>query len=135
MKVVVDSNIWISVLINKSYRSFIKELIEKDIRIISSRDQLEEISSVLTRPKISGRIQRQHIKEFLILFLKTVELVEIKETVNDCREEKDNFILETALSGNVNYIITTDDDLLVMNPYKGIEILTVTEFQNKLRIT
>lgn len=135
MKVVVDSNIWISVLINKSYQSFIKGLIEKNIRIISSRDQLEEISSVLARPKISRHIQRQHIKEFLILFLKTIELVEIKETVNDCRDEKDNFILETALSGNVDYIITTDDDLLVMNPYKGIEILTVREFQNKLRIT
>ena len=90
---------------------------------------------MLTRPKISQHIQHRHIKEFLILFLKTVELVEIKERVNDCRDEKDNFILETALGGNVNYIITTDNDLLVMNPYREIKILTVTEFQNKLKVT
>lgn len=135
MKVVVDSNIWISVLINKSYQSFIKGLIKKEIKIISSRDQLEEISRVITKPKISRHVQRQHIKEFLILFLKTVELVEIKERVNDCRDEKDNFILETALSGNVNYIITTDNDLLVMNPYREIKILTVTDFLKKLKVT
>lgn len=134
MKVVVDSNIWISVLINKSYQSFIKGLIEKDFKIICSRNQLEEISSVLTRPKISRYIQRAQIKEFLILFLKTVDLVEIKEIVKDCRDEKDNFILETALSGGVDFIISNDNDLLVMNPYKGIEILTVTEFQNKLKV-
>ncbi|MBU2445510.1 MAG: putative toxin-antitoxin system toxin component, PIN family [Bacteroidetes bacterium] len=135
MKVVVDSNIWISVLINKSYQSFIKGVIKKEIKIISSRDQLEEISRVITKPKISRHVQRQHIKEFLILFLKTVELVEIKERVNDCRDEKDNFILETALSGNVNYIITTDNDLLVMNPYREIKILTVTDFLKKLKVT
>jgi predicted nucleic acid-binding protein len=45
------------------------------------------------------------------------------------------FILETALGGNVNYIITTDNDLLVMNPYREIKILTVTDFLKKLKVT
>jgi len=48
--------------------------------------------------------------------------------INDCRDEKDNMILEAAVYGNSYYIITGDDDLLILNPYRWIKILSPVAF-------
>ena len=52
----------------------------------------------------------------------------MNEQINECRDPKDNKYLELALSGQAECIVTGDDDLLVLNSWRGIEILTVQEF-------
>ena len=52
----------------------------------------------------------------------------IYEKINDCRDLKDNMILEEAVYGNAQYIITGDNDLLVLNPYKWIKIINLKDF-------
>jgi predicted nucleic acid-binding protein len=64
---------------------------------------------------------------------KVSELVIIEHTVTDCRDRKDNFILETALKGGAGIIVTGDKDLLDLNPYKGIKILTYKEFEQTIK--
>lgn len=128
MRIIIDSNIWISVFINNDFQSFIKKIFEREIEIISSNRQIEEISNVLSRPKIKNVIAHELIEEFLILFLKSVDIVETEIKITDCRDEKDNFILEAAISGNVDYIVTEDKDLLVLNPYKTVKVVTVKKF-------
>lgn len=132
MRILIDTNIWISVFSNKDFQLFMKKILEKDIKVISSIQQVEEISNVLAKPKLAGHINRNFISEFLTLFLKTVEIVENRVKINDCRDEKDNFILEAAVSGKADIIITEDNDLLVLNPYKEIKIITVKEFYKYL---
>jgi len=133
MKILIDTNIWISVFINKDFQSFIKKILENNIKIISSLRQIEEISNVLARPKFTGHINKNLVEEFLVLFLKTVDVIESKIKINDCRDEKDNFILETAVSGKANFIVTEDNDLLVLNPYKDLKIITVNGFYKYLK--
>jgi len=133
MKILIDTNIWISVFINKDFQSFIKKILENNIKIISSLRQIEEISNVLARPKFTGHINKNLVEEFLVLFLKTVDVIESKIKINDCRDEKDNFILETAISGKANFIVTEDNDLLVLNPYKDLKIITVNGFYKYLK--
>ncbi len=58
MKIIIDTNIWISVFINKDFQFFIKKILENDIKIISSAQQIEEISTILTRPKLAGHIDK-----------------------------------------------------------------------------
>ncbi len=133
MKIIIDTNIWISVFINKEFQSFIKKILDNDITIISTAQQIEEISSVLTRPKLALHIDKNLVGEFLVLFLKSVEIVESKVKINDCRNEKDNFILEAAVSGKADFIITEDNDLLVLNPYRDLRIVCVKDFYQYLR--
>ncbi|MCL5029270.1 MAG: putative toxin-antitoxin system toxin component, PIN family [Bacteroidetes bacterium] len=128
MRIVIDSNIWISVFINNDSQSFIKKILDREIEIISSSRQVEEVSNVLSRPKIKNVIAHELIEEFLILFFKSVDIVETKIKIKVCRDEKDNFILETAISGSVDYIVTEDKDLLVLNPYETVKIVTAKEF-------
>ena len=65
---------------------------------------------------------------FLVALLKEVEMVEITETFTDCRDAKDNKFLELAVSGKADCIVSGDADLLVLNPFRGIPILTPREF-------
>ena len=41
---------------------------------------------------------------------------------------KDNFILDLCVSGNTDYLITGDGDLLVLNPFRGVEIINFRLF-------
>jgi len=55
--------------------------------------------------------------------VQTSTLVDISVTITICRDTKDNILLELAISGIANVIITGDIDLLVLHPFKEIAIL------------
>jgi predicted nucleic acid-binding protein len=59
------------------------------------------------------------------------ELIEIKESITICRDSKDDKFLELAISGNADFIITGDQDLLVLNPFRNIEVITANEFLSR----
>ena len=61
-------------------------------------------------------------------FMREVELVEITETVEASRDPRDDKILELAVSGNADCIVTGDDDLLTLNSFRGIAIITPADF-------
>jgi len=65
---------------------------------------------------------------FLVGLLKEAELVQVTETINSCRDAKDNKFLELAVAGKASCIVSGDDDLLVLNPFRGIPIITPREF-------
>lgn len=52
----------------------------------------------------------------------------IREIINVCRDDKDNKFLELAVNGNADYLITGDEDLLVLNPFQNIAIIKPNEF-------
>jgi predicted nucleic acid-binding protein len=58
-------------------------------------------------------------------------LIKISEKITICRDPKDDKFLELAVNGQANFIITGDEDLLVLNPFRNIEIITVNEFLNR----
>ena len=58
-------------------------------------------------------------------------ILETKFITNACRDAKDNKYLELAVNGKAELIITGDKDLLVLNPFESISIITIEEFINK----
>ncbi|MBI5666095.1 MAG: putative toxin-antitoxin system toxin component, PIN family [Nitrospirae bacterium] len=100
------------------------------LEVVISDEQLEEITTVLRRQKFRKHFSPDDIEEFLSLIYKTARIVAIHHSVRDCRDEKDNFILETAVRGKADYIVTGDKDLLVLNPYRGKKIIGFREFEN-----
>ena len=67
-----------------------------------------------------------------LLHLKS-ERIEIKEHFEDCRDPKDNFLLDLCVSGNADYLITGDDDLLALNPFHGVKIIHYQRFRKILQ--
>ena len=83
---------------------------------------------MLNRCRFDRYVTREGRDEFLMAFMREAELVEITETVEACRDPKDDQILELAVSGNADCIVTGDDDLLTLNPFRGIAIITPAGF-------
>jgi uncharacterized protein len=60
-----------------------------------------------------------------------IKIVTVSHTVTICRDSKDDMYLELALSGKADCIVTNDLDLLVLNPFENIPIITPKEFLEK----
>lgn len=88
----------------------------------------EELAEVLRRSKFDRYVQRKTREEFLRAFIKETVFIEVTETIHACRDPKDDKFLELAVSGSAFFIITGDEDLLVLNPFRGISILTPRNF-------
>ena len=128
-KIVVDTNIFVSAFLgSKNAKFLIKEIINDEYELVMGKDQFREIETVLKRPKFSKYISEGEVDEFMGYLSLKIIMPAIYDTIHDCRDEKDNMILEGAVYGNAKYIITGDEDLLVLNPYRWIEILTLRQF-------
>ncbi|MBV9388555.1 MAG: putative toxin-antitoxin system toxin component, PIN family [Chroococcidiopsidaceae cyanobacterium CP_BM_ER_R8_30] len=90
-----------------------------------------ELEQVLARPKFNQYITLEERKAFLISLSGTVRFINVTEQIDECRDPRDNKYLELAIGGRAECIVTGDDDLLVLNPFRGINILTVQEFLAK----
>lgn len=88
----------------------------------------EELDDVLSRPGFERYVTRQERRAFLRDLFRMAMSVPIAETVQACRDPKDDKILELAVNGRADYIVTGDDGLLVMNPFRGIAIIRPAEF-------
>lgn len=126
---VVDTNVLISALLFKNSVPFRAiELAEKQGMILYSEATLNELEQVLNRKKFNKYLSLEDRQVFLLKFISASELVSITEKIAVCRDEKDNKFLELAVSGNANVIVTGDLDLLVLNPFQSVEIITPDMF-------
>ena len=87
-----------------------------------------EISEVLLRPKFDRYIDRVKRQNFIEDLLRIFNFVEINQQISECRDPKDNKYLELAVCGGAKLIVTGDNDLLVLNPFRRITILNIQDF-------
>ncbi|MBI2522832.1 putative toxin-antitoxin system toxin component, PIN family [Candidatus Woesearchaeota archaeon] len=93
-------------------------------------EAVSEIIKVLKDFKII--LSDDVIKEWIDLIIRNSIIVEPKERINIVKDDpKDNIFIETAVAGNVDYIISQDIHLLKLKEFKGIKIITPEEF-NKI---
>lgn len=128
MRFVFDTNVLVSALLfedSKPAKSFYSAL--RHGEILFSTDLLNEIHEVIYRSKFDRYISNEQRDAFLIALVQTGILVEITETIDICRDPKDNMVLELAVSGEADVIVSGDKDLLVLHPFRGISIFTPDE--------
>jgi putative PIN family toxin of toxin-antitoxin system len=129
---VVDNKILVSALLVKNSAPFqvISKIEERDV-ILYSEETLLELNQVLSRKKFIKYFAIEEKQAFIFKLLEKAELVEIEESINICRDPKDDKFLELAVSGKADFIITGDQDLLVLNPFRNIEIITANDFLSR----
>jgi putative PIN family toxin of toxin-antitoxin system len=96
--------------------------------ILLSESAAAELAEVLRREKFERYVIRQKREELLKAFIQEATLVEVAERIDACRDPRDNKYLELAVSGGADCIVSGDEDLLVLNPFRGIAILRPAEF-------
>ena len=109
----------------------LKEALDRGCLLISM-EVAEELAEVLCREKFDCYVRRKIREEFLVAIIQEATLVKVSATIQECRDSKDNKFLELAISGGASCIITGDEDLLVLNPFRGISIVTPKQFLESL---
>ena len=133
MKVVIDTNIWISYLLGGLLQRIDEKIISKKVKVVVSDEMLKELSEVLSRPRFRNIFTAERIKELFSLLDSYAIVVSPSQKVSACRDEKDNFLLEVALEGKADYLITGDEDLLVLNPFHNTKIVRAKDFEEILK--
>ena len=129
VKVIFDTNVWISFLIGKRLSFIRNQITNGDLKIIVTPQLLKEIKLVTTREKLKKYFPKNSVKE-LIDLLEIIALnIDIKPKHNICRDPKDNFLLDLIDCSKADFLVTGDSDLLAHNPFKSAQILTPNEFQ------
>jgi uncharacterized protein len=124
-RVVVDTNVLVSRLLlpDSIPGQALRKAVDVD-HILVSEATMAELASVLSRPKFDPYITIKDRQEFLRLLGRLAEHVPITYTVHACRDSKDNMILEVAVNGSADVIVTGDQDLLALGTFHEIPIIT-----------
>ena len=131
MRFVFDTNVIVSALLFEQLvpaQAFFGALRRE--KILLSSDLVTEISRVINREKFDRYVTQEQRDQFLVALAQTGTLVEVTEAIHACRDPKDDMILELAVSGLADAIVSGDEDLLALNPFRGIPIITPAKFLN-----
>jgi uncharacterized protein len=94
---------------------------------------LAELKASLEKPKHQKYASIEKRLHFYDIFKANTQAVTVIESITACRDPKDDMVLELAVAAGSLIIVSGDKDLLTMNPFRGIEILSprqfITEFQ------
>ncbi|MBR5703951.1 MAG: putative toxin-antitoxin system toxin component, PIN family [Bacteroidales bacterium] len=129
MKVILDTNIWVSFLLGKRL-SILCDIVEMEgLDIYVSEELIQEIRDVVFRPKFSGKISFEAILNlFELINAKCYFLDSHKDIASTIRDVKDLYLLSMAESIPADYLVTGDNDFLVLKNHKETRIVTFQEF-------
>ena len=103
------------------HRAFLHAL--RSDRVAVSDTMLSELREVLARPRLARFLDPELRDEVLALLDVSGVLFAPGEHVSDCRDAKDNKYLELALAAGADTVVSSDADLLVLHPWRGVRIL------------
>ena len=121
--IVIDTNIIVSAILfpdSGAMAVLVKAL--NRYRVVVSSSTWDELSIVLQRPKFNGRLPLAKRLLALTELARNVHEVNVTSSITDCRDPKDNKFLALAIDAKATAIVTGDNDLLVLNPYRSIAI-------------
>jgi len=128
-RVAVDTNVVVSRLIlPQSLPAQALRRAELEARLLVSETTMYELADALARPKFDRYISLENRKSFIRRLSEIAEFVSIIQVVRECRDPRDDKFLEVALNGRADLILSGDADLLALNPWREISILSPADY-------
>ena len=128
-RVVIDTNVFISALLNPvgTPRKVINIALSQ-YTILQSAATYQELESRISKKKFDRYLEKTDRLDFLLALKNKSLFVDILHETTICSDSDDNKFLELAVFGMARNIITGDNDLLIIETYQGIPIITPAEF-------
>ncbi len=125
-RVVIDTNVLVSAFINNGKpRKLLLKLLEEHTVILSSQ-MLAELADVLSRDKFF--VTSSQVDRFISVLVRKTKIVSVDSSFKVILEDPDDdIVLNTALSGKADYIVTGDKHLLSLRKFEKIEVLKVNQ--------
>jgi putative PIN family toxin of toxin-antitoxin system len=132
IRVILDTNLFISFLIGKRLKGLKESIVNSNITLIFSEQNILELENVASREKFRRYFPKDDVAD-LVKFIRITGLVyEINDYDEICRDPKDDFLLALAKLSNANYLVSGDSDLLELKIYHRTKIVTIDEFEKVL---
>jgi len=127
-RAVLDTNILISAVLTrgKPFQA-LRWVLDHGVLIFSD-PTFEELATRLQKPKFDRYVSQKRRNELLADLEAVAEWTAINGVVQACRDPDDDKFLETALVAQAECIVTGDGDLLALNPFEHIRIVTAASF-------
>lgn len=130
MKVVFDTNIFISAFVipgSQAEKAMLRIIEGMDVLLLS-KGILDELLSVLS---IKFSRDREEISRVAVILSEIAEWVDPSKKIKVLSDEPDNRILECAVSGNADVIVTGDKEIIRLGEYEKIKIISLKEYLEK----
>ena len=133
MRAVADANVVVAAALNPSGtpRRAVDFPLERRAIVLSAAI-VAEIEDVLARPYITARIATDDRALLLKSLIERAQFAVTRESIDICRDPKDNKYIEAALAAEARFVVTGDKDLLVLDPWREIRFLSPRDFLAKL---
>jgi putative PIN family toxin of toxin-antitoxin system len=129
MRIVMDTGVVVSaVLLPRSVPRQAFDAATRLGKLLISDESVGELDEVLRRAKFDKYVPSALRLEFLAALVQSAAIVEIEHVVTGCRDPRDDKFLSLAVNGQADFLVSGDQDLLVLNPFQGIAIVTPAEF-------
>lgn len=128
LRLVVDTNVWVSYLLTRSFARLNTLLSEPVVRLLYSEAMIEELMEVLQRPRIRHQVASADVAELLRTIQSQGEQVQVTSSVRSCRDPDDDKVLELCQDGKAHWLVTGDKDLLSMQEFQGTKVISPAEF-------
>lgn len=128
MRIVIDTNVLLSGLLwHGAPHTLLNQARVGTVDLIMSQVLMDELARVITRQKFADILQRtsrtpKRILLELCTFAELVAAPPLPQPV--CRDTDDDSVLACAIAAQVELIVTGDADLLVLEQFQGIRIVT-----------
>jgi len=124
-RVVIDTNVLISGQLSTTSTPVLAlQKVVTNAQLVATSETLRELIEKLLSPRFDRYVSRARRDALLQRVAYLVEIVEVLQPVRASRDPRDDKFLEAAVNGRADVIVTGDRDLLDLNPFRGIAILT-----------
>lgn len=138
----LDTNVWVSAFLkpNGPPGQVVAAWADDEFSIVTSLPQLSEIAEVLSRPRLVQRFRypQRDAEAFVRLIAARATVVRTSGELQICRDPDDDQIVEAAIGGKAQYLVTRDDDLkrdldlIKMARRNRVRVVSVRQFLRRL---
>jgi hypothetical protein len=133
LKLIIDTNLWISFIISNKQNLLDSFLFNEEARLLFSIELITEIQETIKKPRLKKYLGKNALEEMLSAFEPFIDLIRVESIVTVCRDPKDNFLLALAKEGKADYLLTGDKDLLDLKKYGKTQIKTIAAFIDEMK--
>jgi putative PIN family toxin of toxin-antitoxin system len=129
VRVVIDTNVLISAIFwTGKPKQILNKVRREEIIFLTSEFILGELKKVLARGDKPFKLSEEEAERVVTAMRDLALVVNIDTQLSVCQDEDDNRVLECAIDGYADCIITGDAHLLQLGSFQKIEIMTVADF-------
>ena len=130
LRCVVDTNVLISASLiqNSTPARALQFILQREVLLLSQSVYLELYQKIQNEKKFGKYVALDERLGFVDEIGRLALKIVVTESIDTCRDKKDNQFLELAVSGKADYLISGDPDLLSLHPFRKIDILTPRQF-------